>query len=304
MAPWWRVLFMILVLKRGATALSVPQASSAGKIAALQTLEVSTAQEAAPLIILHGLFGSARNFLGFATLLAKQLKRKRNIIMVDLRNHGRSEHMESMTYEDMAEDIAALMEAKGIERAAVVGHSMGGKVAAVLALTRPNLVESLAVLDIAPVGYCPRQSPTWAEVVAVVEACSELPVHALRTRNEASDALAVAVPNMIMRSFVLTNLEPSKSGSGLEWRINLPAIRDHMEHIAGFPIAAEAPLAYEGSAYFIAGGSSDFIRSVHIPAIQALFPQFTISKIKEAGHWIHTESPEETLRQVRLFLDR
>ena len=109
-----------------------------------------------PVLVLHGLFGSATNWRAVARLLADRYR----VITADLRNHGRSPHHAAMTYPLMARDVEELMDALGMERAAVVGHSMGGKAAMVLSLTRPLRVERLAVVDIAPARYAHSHSST------------------------------------------------------------------------------------------------------------------------------------------------
>lgn len=271
----------------------------------LQTLEVASAEQAPPLVIVHGLFGSARNFLSFSTALSEQLRVKRRILMVDLRNHGRSGHAPTMSYEEMAADVVAALAERGIVRAALIGHSMGGKTAAVIALNRPELVQSLGVLDIAPIPYSAASSPAWAELEAVVRACAGLPLGSLRDRHQASRLLEAAIPNPVMRAFVLTNLQPAAGGDGQgwSWRINVAAIAASLQEVEAFPYAPDGLRQYPGQAFFIGGGDSTFIRTSHLPAIAAFFPQYTIAKIKDAGHWIHTEQPGHTLDLVSRFLD-
>ncbi|KAG8463716.1 hypothetical protein KFE25_003989 [Diacronema lutheri] len=272
---------------------------------ALQTLEVASAEDAPPLVIVHGLFGSARNFLSFSTMLSQQLRVKRRILMVDLRNHGRSAHAPTMSYEEMAADVLALLDERGIRRAAVIGHSMGGKVSAVMALNQPELVQSLGILDIAPIQYTAATSPAWAEVEAVVRACAQLPLDGVRDRHQASRMLEASIPNPIMRAFVLTNLTPraGNDASGWDWRINVQAIASSLAEVEDFPYPPDGSRQYAGQAFFIGGSDSTFIKTSHLPAIASFFPQYTVAKIKNAGHWIHTEQPAHTLELVSRFLD-
>eukprot|EP00302_Diacronema_sp_CCMP2436_P005637 CAMPEP_0179886370 /NCGR_PEP_ID=MMETSP0982-20121206/30807_1 /TAXON_ID=483367 /ORGANISM="non described non described, Strain CCMP 2436" /LENGTH=311 /DNA_ID=CAMNT_0021782071 /DNA_START=95 /DNA_END=1031 /DNA_ORIENTATION=+ len=241
-------------------------------------------------------------FLSLSTMLSQQLQVKRRILMVDLRNHGRSEHASTMSYEEMAADVVALLGELGISRAAVIGHSMGGKTAAVLALNHPEIVQSLGILDIAPVAYTTADK-SWKEVEMVVRTCSELPLASLSDRRHASRLLEGSIPNPVMRQFVLTNLQQLSAGGAWSWKINVQAIAASLSEIEAFPYTGESGLQYQGQAFFIGGRDSTFIKTSHLPSIAAFFPQYTIAKIKNAGHWIHTEQPGHTLDLVSRFLD-
>ena len=122
---------------------------------------VHSAEEAthAPVLLLHGLLGSKRNFASLGKALAGQLQQKRQVLAVDLRNHGDNHHdwRDSMSLEEMAMDVVAYMDRQGHDKCVLVAHSIGGKVAQTLALLYPERVEGLVVLDIAPVTYCPEE---------------------------------------------------------------------------------------------------------------------------------------------------
>ncbi|MGI3782941.1 MAG: alpha/beta fold hydrolase, partial [Janthinobacterium lividum] len=98
-------------------------------------------------VLLHGLFGQGRNFTGVARALAGGSR----ITLLDLPDHGRSPWSEEFSYPAMADRVADfLVAAAPGERWTVVGHSMGGKVAMLVALRHPELVEQLCVVDVAP----------------------------------------------------------------------------------------------------------------------------------------------------------
>src|SRR6516165_11821822 len=103
--------------------------------------------EGPPVAILHGLFGSGRNWRS----IAQQLAATHRVLAFDLRNHGASPWAEGMSYHEMVEDLRASLRWRGIERSALLGHSMGGKVAMLAALLHPGEVDRLIVVDIAPV---------------------------------------------------------------------------------------------------------------------------------------------------------
>ena len=242
------------------------------------------------LIILHGLFGSARNW----STVARSLAASHRVIALDLRNHGASPWAETMTYAEMADDVAQFIAAARLDRPSIVGHSMGGKVAMTLALGGAVEVGALVVVDIAPVAYD-------GGFGTYVEAMRGLDLASLGRRADADAALAGAVPDAALRAFLLQNLT-TRDGA-YAWRINLPAIAAGLAAMAAFS-AVEPGAAFVGPALFIAGGRSGYVAPVHQPAIRRLFPNCEIAVMDGAGHWPHAEQPENFVALVRPFLDR
>lgn len=239
-----------------------------------------------PIVVLHGLFGSARNW----NMIAKRLGASRRVHALDLRNHGGSPWGEEMDYPAMAGDVAAYVEARGLGPCPVLGHSMGGKAAMWLALSRSDLVSSLIVADIAPVAY-------GQALLAYVRRMRSLDLSGMTRRAEADAALADAVPEPGVRSFLMQNLVAE--GGALRWRINLPVIEAHFGDITGFP---DTPSRYDGPALFLDGERSDYIGPDCEPAIRRHFPNARIQTIRDAGHWLHADQPEAVSRAIRAFL--
>ncbi len=241
-----------------------------------------------PVIVLHGLFGRRRNWQG----LQKRLAANARIITADMRNHGDSGWDPAMTYGAMAEDIAALIKSLDIAPALVVGHSMGGKAAMTLALSAPETVKALMVIDIAPVPYDHNYAP-------YVDAMRSVPLDTLKRRSQAEEYLADAIEDRAVRAFLLQNL--GQQEDGLKWQVNLDAIDAGMADILDFPAATGDP--YDGPATFIAGGNSDYIEDAHRPLIEALFPSAAFATIDGAGHWVHAEKPAEMIAAMQSFID-
>jgi pimeloyl-ACP methyl ester carboxylesterase len=214
------------------------------------------------------------------------------VIALDLRNHGASPWAETMDYGEMAEDVRATLNAMGHRRYALLGHSMGGKVAMMAALSDGDAVERLVVVDIAPVGYKPRH-------LAYVRAMRALDLGAIKRRAEADARLAPAVGDAAERGFLLQNLVLEAGGA--RWRLNLPVIERSMSELVGFPALPPAA-SYRGPALFVAGGRSDYLRPEHEPEIRRLFPNARIARIPDAGHWLHAEQPQALLDIVEPFL--
>jgi esterase len=241
-----------------------------------------------PVVILHGLFGSAGNWATIARRLAEQ----RRVVALDLRNHGNSPWAHTISYSDMAEDVFATSRALGLGRFALIGHSMGGKAAMAAALAHPAEVERLVVVDIAPVAYAPGH-------LGYVRAMRALDLSAVRRRGDADAALADVVPGAAERAFLLQNLVFEAGGA--RWRINLAAIEQAMRELAGFPPQPPGAV-YRGPALFVAGENSDFLLPAHEPAIKRLFPHARIARADNAGHWLHAEQPEAFLDLAAPFL--
>ena len=241
---------------------------------------------ATPLLIAHGLFGSARNWGAIARALAD----RGPVLAVDMRNHGQSPHHPQHGYADLAADLAEVVAAEA-GQADILGHSMGGKAAMTLALTRPQLVRRLIVADIAPVAYGHSQQ-------GLIDAMRGLDRDGLASRTEADRRLATAVADPGVRAFLLQSLDLKARPP--RWRLNLAALAANMDAILGWP---DTDAQFEGASLFLAGGASDYIHRDHRPAILARFPAARIARVPGAGHWLHADRPEAVAATVRAFLD-
>lgn len=239
-----------------------------------------------PLVLLHGLFGQARNFGQIQRALAQRWR----VIALDLRNHGASPHAPDMRYATLAADVLETLAALAAAPAVLIGHSMGGKVAMRAALAQPAAVARLLVADIAPVAYPPRNAP-------IVAAMRAIPLRDGLTRAAADAALAAAVPDAAVRAFLLQNL---RFGAPPAWRIGLTEIAAALADLKGWDGEGAAP--YPGRTLFVAGETSDFIRRADRPAIRALFPAARFVTVKRAGHWLHADNPAAFLAVVEAFL--
>lgn len=245
--------------------------------------------EGSALIIIHGLFGSADNWRTLAKKFAEQYK----VYCVDLRNHGRSPHAEGMSYQAMAADLLKFMQDQQIDKARIIGHSMGGKVAMQLALSHPEKVDRLVVADIAPVQYDHGHDDVIAAFYAVRQAGGAA------SRKEADQLMSEHVSELGVRQFLMTNLEKKPSGK-LEWRVGLDYIRDDYEAVIQSPLGH----GFAGRSLFIRGERSDYVRDDYLSRINALFSDYQLVTIEEVGHWLHAEKPLEFHQKVSEFLSQ
>ncbi len=238
----------------------------------LNTIVTEAKTSSPPLLIAHGLFGSARNW----GAVARRLSQTRQVITVDMRNHGASPHFPTHGYHDLAADLGAVAEEFGAT--AVMGHSMGGKAAMVLALTRPELVDRLIVVDIAPVTYSHTQLP-------VLEALRQVDLSQISRRSDADLQLAAHIDDPALRAFLLQSLAMGEDGA--RWRLNLDTLTEQMAQIMGFP---QIEARFDGRIDFVNGARSDYVTDTGWQAAQKLFPNAQRHMVAGAGHWVHAEA--------------
>ena len=239
------------------------------------------------IIILHGLFGNSDNWQS----LAKRFSEESRVITVDQRNHGRSFHHETFNYDVMVEDLKNLYNSLYLEKAILIGHSMGGKTAMKFALKNPEKVDKLIVVDIAP-----KQYPVHHD--KIIDALCELDIEKFEKREELDQELARAIPNFTVRQFLLKNLVRDRHNR-LKWRINLPAIKKNLVRVGE---EIKGPEDYTGPTLFVAGKLSNYINPEDESFIKKLFPKATFTYFKNAGHWIHADAPDAFYDLVTSFI--
>jgi pimeloyl-ACP methyl ester carboxylesterase len=248
----------------------------------------SYGQGESSLIILHGLFGTLDNWHNVARVLAEN----RQVISVDLRNHGKSFHHPEMNLELMSDDVKRLTDYLGIETFDLMGHSMGGKVSMQFALDHPGTVNHLIVADISPKLYPAGHNE-------IFEAMFNLPLEQIHSRSQAENLLAVKIKEEGTRLFLLKNIG-RKDKEGFEWKINLSAIHENYPHILK---EIEADWPYGEPVLFLKGEKSNYITEEDEGRIIELFPEAIFETIPNAGHWLHADNPVEYIKAVERFLE-
>lgn len=244
--------------------------------------------QGSPVIIAHGLLGMSDNWYSFA----KKLSENHMVYTVDLRNHGRSPHADEMNYEVMATDLLQFMEDQWLfDDVTLIGHSMGGKAAMQLALTEPDMVKKLIIVDIGPGAYSDRHSH-------ILEALDSVSLSGMKSRKEVEEQLQGSLSDRGVVAFLMKNLK--RTTEGFRWRANLPVLKDAYPQLMG---GLSTNGTFEGHTLFVRGSTSDYIREEETTLIQQLFPQASILTIDNAGHWVHADQPDKLLRVVHDFLD-
>jgi esterase len=251
-------------------------------------LHAVTSGTGPPLVVLHGLFGSATNWRGFAAAMADG----HEVHAIDQRNHGSSPWADSMDYVEMAEDVLAYIERHDLQRVSLLGHSMGGKTAMALALLQPERVQRLVVADIAPIHYADTLTP-------YAEAMRSVNVAAAASRTEVQRRLQALLPDPSVAPFLAQNLV--SRNDHFDWRINLGTISAAMGALSSFP-AQLRERRYERPVTVIAGANSDYVRTRDGSDFLPMFEQVTVEVIDGAGHWVHADRPQAFADAVRRAL--
>jgi pimeloyl-ACP methyl ester carboxylesterase len=242
------------------------------------------------IVFCHGLFGQGRNW----TQIAKAFAADHRALLVDLPHHGRSPWDDHFDLLEIADQVAGLLDAD--DPVTLVGHSLGGKVAMVLALRHPEVVERLCVVDVSPVGY-----GSGSEFAGYIRAMQDLDLDGLSQRSDADAALEQAVPNPTVRGFLLQNLR--REGDAWRWQVNLDVLGEELAEVTDWPeeqLAGTSP--YEGPVLWIGGERSDYVRDEYAEAMDRWFPHNRRVIIKKAGHWVHSEQPEVFVQVLGQFV--
>ena len=258
--------------------------------------------EGPPFIILHGLFGSSDNWMSIGKILSERFM----VFLIDIRNHGNSPHSEEFNYTLLKNDILDFMLAQNIDKAIIMGHSMGGKAAMFFAADYPEKVQSLIIVDISPGSYLSidKPSPQSLDHMNILTAMLGVNLPKVKNREEVDKLLAPAIKSERIRRFLLKNIKRDHDNK-FSWKLNVQALHDNLPKImegldtnkfikgngvTGFPIL------------FVKGEQSDYINNENLPLIKIIFPTANIVTIPGAGHWVHAEQPELFIKTINDFL--
>jgi pimeloyl-ACP methyl ester carboxylesterase len=240
------------------------------------------------LLILHGFLGMADNW---KTLGAQFAQEGFQVHLLDLRNHGRSFHSEIFNYDVMVQDVLDYCKVNNLEKIDCIGHSMGGKVAMLLATIHPELVNKLIVADIGPKFY-PQHHQT------ILEGLNAIDFSLKPSRGEVEEILSKYISDFGTRQFLLKSLYWVEPGQ-LAFRFNLAVFNKQIDQIG---TALPENARFEKPTLFIRGGNSNYILDSDFEAIKHHFSKAELSTISNVGHWLHAEKPQEFLELTLKFL--
>ena len=244
--------------------------------------------EGKPLLILHGYFGMSDNW----RTLGNQFAENYQVHLIDQRNHGRSFHADDFTYEVLVDDLYAYIKHYQLENIFLIGHSMGGKTAMLFAATYPEIVDKLIVVDISPKAYAPHHN-------AILAGLNSIDFKVQNSRSLVDEQLKKYIPEMGIRQFLMKNLYWAAKGV-LDFRFNLDSLTKNNPEV-GKALPNEA--SYSKGTLFLKGEKSGYILPEEQLIIDKHFPNHTIVEIKNAGHWLHAENPDDFYKEVNTFLN-
>ena len=255
-----------------------------------------------PFFILHGLYGSGDNWI----TVGKKLSETFEVYLVDQRNHGRSPHDPVHTYEAMADDLKELMDTLGIEKATVLGHSMGGKTAMFFAAKYRTMVSNLIVVDIAPKTYTEeeREAKEITNHRFILETMEKADFSQIKTRTELDELLQPKIQSGSIRQFVMKNVKRNKQ-NGFYWTLNVHGLKLNLGNIlAGLNVDAfnKTGGVKNFPVLFVRGGLSNYIVDEDVRSIRSIFPYSELVTIDQAGHWVHAEQPERLHQAIMDFI--
>jgi esterase len=241
------------------------------------------------LFILHGFLGMSDNW----HIIGVKLSEKFTVYLIDARNHGRSPHSDDFGYKEMVDDLLELIKQEHINRLSIIGHSMGGKTAMLLACQNPALIDKLIVADISPARIMPDD-----DQIDLLNVISTFEPANYRSLSELEIVLKPRLKSEHLQAFILKNIKRSSEGI-FSWKPNIPVLLAHANKIVQ---SIESNLSFSGPALFIKGELSDYLPASDLPVIEKHFPNYILQELKGARHWVQADKPEEFLKVVFDFL--
>jgi esterase len=255
-----------------------------------------------PIVILHGLYGSSDNWYTIGRALADQYE----VFIPDQRNHGNSPHHPDHDYPAMSDDLNDFFIHHSLDRAVILGHSMGGKTALAFGFKYPEKVEKMIVVDISPFGYNETSAPEVISHEKIMRSLMALQPETLKSRQDADNRLQKHISSEPVRQFLLKNLKRNSEGI-FYWSMNLPVLQQHLTDIYASIMRSEQIRPEDIPVFpllFIKGKNSGYLGKEEFDDIRHLFPHAELAEIAGAGHWVHAEQPDEFLKTIRNFISK
>jgi esterase len=253
-----------------------------------------------PLIILHGLFGSSDNWM----TIAKSLGQYFTVYLPDQRNHGQSPHSNTNDYASMRDDLFELAMELKLKKFFLAGHSMGGKTAIAFALKWPEMINGILIADISPFINERTKESAFNQHLNILDAMLSIDLSSISSRKEIESIVIEKIPTEQTRGFILKNLQRT-AGNKFAWKINNLSLRSNLDNIIeGIVVRGDLSQQITGfPVVFLKGENSDYLPAGDYKDIQSIFPAAEFIIVPNAGHWIHTERPDEVIKNIKKLLE-
>lgn len=249
------------------------------------------------VLILHGLYGNLDNWRNVGSFLSKQYC----VHLLDSRNHGKSFHSSSHTYNDLVNDIENYTSFYNISNLSIIGHSMGGKAAMFFAEKHPQKIDNLIILDISPRNYryLTENEPNIIYHLNIISIIKNLNLDLYSTYSEINSQIETNDKNI--KNLILKNLKKTKGK--FSWKMNVEAISNNLNNIfdglnPDNYINKKIPV----KSLFIKASNSEYIDNNDKKLINFIFSNASIIDIENVGHWLHIEQPGKLQSLILDFL--
>ena len=253
--------------------------------------------EGAPIIIVHGLYGASDNWVS----IAKQLAKHYEVFLIDQRNHGRSPHSSEHNYHLMVHDLYEFIEKQEIEKAILIGHSMGGKTVMHFSYKYPEKTDALIVLDIAPKSYVSLSKKASIHHYLILNTLRNINFNNIKNRKDVDIELAKTIEDERIRMFLLKNIHRDKENH-FSWSLNVKALYNHIDEIMNGELLPNKEPITGFPVLFIRGANSNYILDEDLEKIREIYPFAELQTIQNAGHWLHAEQANKLIKIITEFL--
>lgn len=237
------------------------------------------------------MFGSHKDFHSITK--NQKIVNQGNIHLLDQRNHGNSPHTENFSVEICAQDTIDYIKQNNIQKTNLVGYSMGAFIAMEVALRKPNLINSLLIIDMAPRDFLTKGK--YKSMERYQDHSTNLSLIDLENLNEEEvkeKIFEACGGSKLNFEYYLENLEKGKNGK-FKWKCNLKIISDNFQKIAMY--RPEEGLKFEGKCLWVVGDRSKITNGYDYRELNEWFPNFDPKrdkKILSGGHFVHFEDEE------------
>ena len=264
------------------------------KLKSLNLFFLDTRTQGPVILCLHGRWGRAQTFFAFMQQYGKEYR----VIAPDQRGHGLSgKPVSRYTGEEMAEDVAALLDYLNIERIILVGHSMGGRVAGYFAALHPARVQALAILDKSANGPAAKPLLPLADIPAIDPLTKDWPMP-FATLQQAQAFLKENTESPLEYEYFTGSLHEDETG--YQMMNSCQAVAANIAHEASWYHLLPRILC---PVLLVRSSSHEAVPDEAYEKMQSLLQNCTAREISHPDHNVYLSNPPEFYAYFDAFLN-